>query len=109
MPRHRACSTDDLPGPGGAIGVQVGQVAIGIFNVNGVFCAVDDYCTHERASLSAEGFVDDDIVECAWHGARFNLLTGAVVSWPAKDPLRTYTVTIEGNEVFLTGSGLDDE
>jgi nitrite reductase/ring-hydroxylating ferredoxin subunit len=30
------------------------------------------------------------------HGAQFNVWTGAVLRGPAKDPLKTYTVTVEG-------------
>ena len=67
------CTTDELPGPGEAIRVVVGEYEIGIFNVDGVWRAVDDYCTHERSSLSEEGWAEGDVVECSWHGARFNL------------------------------------
>jgi 3-phenylpropionate/trans-cinnamate dioxygenase ferredoxin component len=102
------CTTDELPGPGEAIRVVVGEYEIGIFNVDGVWHAVDDYCTHERASLSDEGWADGDVVECSWHGARFSLVTGAVVGPPATEPLRTYTISIEGNDVYLTGHGLDE-
>ena len=102
------CTTDELPGPGEAIRVTVGELEIGIFNVDGVFCAVDDICTHEHSSLSDEGWVDGDVVECSFHGARFNLFTGAVLCWPATEPLRTYAISIQDGDVFLTGSGLDE-
>ena len=85
----------------------VGESEIGIFNVDGVFYAVDDYCTHERSSLSAEGFLEGDAVECSWHGARFSLLTGAALCLPATEPLCTYAISIEGKDVFLTGPGLE--
>lgn len=102
------CTADELPKPGEAIRVSVGECEIGIFNVDGVVRAVDDSCTHAHSSLSEEGWIDGDIVECSWHGAMFNLLTGAVVRLPATEPLRTYTVSIEGGDVFVTGPGLDD-
>ena len=102
------CTTDELPEPGEAIRVIVGEREIGIFNVDGVWCAVDDYCTHERSSLSEEGWAEGDVVECSWHGAKFNLFTGAVMCPPASEPLRTYTVSIEGNDVFVSGPGIDE-
>ena len=107
MPRQAVCSTDDLPVPGEGIRVFVGESEIGIFNVDGVFHAVDDYCTHERSSLSAEGFVEGETVVCSWHGAAFSLLNGAPLCLPATEALRTYTVSIEGEDVFLAGPGLE--
>jgi nitrite reductase/ring-hydroxylating ferredoxin subunit len=35
-------------------------------------------------------------VTCPWHGSQFNVCTGAVLSGPAKDPLKTYRVVVEG-------------
>jgi nitrite reductase/ring-hydroxylating ferredoxin subunit len=32
------------------------------------------------------------------HGAQFNVWTGAVLRGPAKDPLVTYAVTLEGDD-----------
>ena len=31
------------------------------------------------------------------HGAQFNVWTGAVLRGPAKDPLETYRVTVDGD------------
>jgi nitrite reductase/ring-hydroxylating ferredoxin subunit len=38
----------------------------------------------------------DSTVTCPWHGSRFDLCTGAVLQGPAKDPLKTYRVTVDG-------------
>jgi len=35
-------------------------------------------------------------VTCPLHGAQFNVWTGAVLRGPAKQPLKTYSVTVEG-------------
>lgn len=66
-----------------------------MFNVGGGFCATQARCTHRQGPLS-EGTLDGSTVTCPWHGAQFNVCSGAVLRGPAKDPLKTYTVTVEG-------------
>ena len=39
----------------------------------------------------------DSTVTCPWHGSQFNVCTGAVLQGPAKDPLKTYRVTVDGD------------
>src|SRR5262245_3334520 len=82
--------TSEVP-PGSVL--LVGDVAV--FNVDGGFCATQARCTHRQGPLS-EGVVDGSIVTCPLHGAQFNVWTGAVLRGPAKDPLKTYRVIIEG-------------
>jgi nitrite reductase/ring-hydroxylating ferredoxin subunit len=78
--------------PGSAL--LVGESAV--FNVAGSFCATQDKCTHRQGPLS-EGKLDGSTVTCPWHGAQFNVCTGAVLRGPAKDPLKTYRVLVEGD------------
>ena len=40
-------------------------------------------------------------IECAWHGARFDARTGAVLEGPATEPLPTFHVRIEGDQVLV--------
>ena len=77
--------------PGSAL--LVGDVAV--FNVAGSFCATQAKCTHRQGPLS-EGTLDGSTLTCPWHGAQFNVCTGAVLRGPAKDALKTYSVTVEG-------------
>jgi uncharacterized protein YbjT (DUF2867 family)/nitrite reductase/ring-hydroxylating ferredoxin subunit len=79
--------------PPGSV-LLVGDVAV--FNVEGGFCATQAMCTHRQGPLS-EGAIDGTTVTCPLHGAQFNVWTGAVLRGPAKDPLKTYAVTIEGD------------
>jgi nitrite reductase/ring-hydroxylating ferredoxin subunit len=69
-------------------------------NVEGRFCAADDTCTHEDASLSA-GVLKGDLVRCPLHGSRFNVCTGEVLEEPAEVNLRTYPVRVEGDRVLV--------
>lgn len=78
--------------PPGSV-LLVGDVAV--FSVEGGFCATQARCPHRQGPLS-EGVVDGSTVTCPLHGAQFNVWTGAVLRGPAKDPLKTYRVTVEG-------------
>jgi uncharacterized protein YbjT (DUF2867 family)/nitrite reductase/ring-hydroxylating ferredoxin subunit len=71
----------------------VGDVAV--FNVGGSFCATQAKCTHKQGPLS-KGKLDGSTVTCPLHGAQFNVCTGAVLRGPAKDPLKTYSVIVDG-------------
>jgi 3-phenylpropionate/trans-cinnamate dioxygenase ferredoxin component len=42
------------------------------------------------------GKLDGSMVTCPYHGAQFNVGTAAVLRGPAKDPLKTYRVTVDG-------------
>lgn len=64
---------------------------IAVFRVGGDLLATSDTCTHAASSL-ADGYIDDDVVECLLHGAKFCLRTGAALSFPATQPLRCYPV-----------------
>ncbi len=91
-------ATEVRPGTGKKFIVKGREVAV--FNVGGRFYAIDDTCTHERASLS-EGEVTDRVVECPRHGARFDIATGKVLSLPAVRDVRAYQVQVEGDEIRI--------
>jgi nitrite reductase/ring-hydroxylating ferredoxin subunit len=41
----------------------------------------------------------DDIVECPFHGGKFNVRTGGVVESPPSEPLVTYSVQLDGDDI----------
>ena len=71
----------------------VGTVAV--FNADGAVCATQAMCPHRQGPLN-EGRLHGSTVTCPWHGSRFNVCTGAVLRGPAADPLKTYSVVVEG-------------
>ena len=77
-----------------------GCSALAVFNLNGEFHVTDDRCTHAEASL-AEGTLDDDVIECPFHGGSFHIPTGEVVTAPAKKALRIYEVDLKGDELRI--------
>jgi nitrite reductase/ring-hydroxylating ferredoxin subunit len=78
--------------PGGAL--LVGTVAV--FSVAGRLCATQAACTHRGGPLN-EGGLDGSTVTCPWHGSQFDVCTGAVVRGPAREPLKTYRVEVQGD------------
>ena len=81
----------DVP-PGSVL--LVGKVAV--FNVAGRFCATHSICTH-RGGLLSDGTIEDTTVTCPLHGSQFDVCTGAVLHGPAKDPLETHRVIVDGD------------
>lgn len=73
---------------------------VAIFNIDGQLYATADTCTHDASSL-ADGYIDGDVVECAWHFAKFCIRTGEVLSLPATVSLRTYPVKILDEDVLV--------
>ncbi len=80
--------------------VEVGDERIALSRIDGSFYAIAEVCPHAEGPLS-EGTVDDEEVECPWHGSRFNLKTGEVTSPPAGEAVAQYAVRIEGDEVLV--------
>jgi nitrite reductase/ring-hydroxylating ferredoxin subunit len=85
-------------GSGRAKQARVGSHTLAIFNVGGTFYAVDDTCPHRGAPLW-EGDLSGTEVTCPWHGARFDVTTGANLSPPARSGVACYPVRIVGDEV----------
>jgi nitrite reductase/ring-hydroxylating ferredoxin subunit len=95
----KVASTKDVA-PGAAITLEVGGQRIAIFNVNGAFYAIGDTCTHRGGPLS-QGKVEETTVTCPWHGARFDIRTGNVLSPPAPAGVASYKVVVEEGEIKI--------
>lgn len=86
--------------PGMGIVVELEGEPIALFNVDGTFYAIGDTCTHSGGPLS-EGDLDGEIVTCPWHAAQFDVTTGEVVSPPADEPVPSYRVKVEGQNILI--------
>jgi nitrite reductase (NADH) small subunit/3-phenylpropionate/trans-cinnamate dioxygenase ferredoxin subunit len=83
------------PGTGRAFIVD--QQVIAVFNDNGTYRAIDDFCPHMGASLAA-GHVEESVVTCPWHAWRFDTRDG---TWCDNRRLRVnaYEVRVVGDEI----------
>lgn len=79
--------------------VEVKGKRIAVFHTGAGYLAIDDGCTHADASLAEGGLVDDCTVECPWHGAQFDLKTGAAKTLPAVEPVKPYNVRVSGENI----------
>ncbi len=89
---------DVLPGTGKV--VEAGGLVLALFNLGGTFRALNNTCTHAGGPLG-EGEVEGNVVTCPWHGSRFDITSGEVVGPPARRPVATYPVKVQGGEVFV--------
>ena len=77
-----------------------GDSEIAVARCDGELYAFSNICTHALAFLS-EGDLDTDdcTIECPLHGARFDITTGKVRSFPATIPLPTYAMRIVDGQI----------
>ncbi|MDB5841356.1 MAG: (2Fe-2S)-binding protein [Herminiimonas sp.] len=95
-----ACKVSDVaPDAGFQVHID-GRAPIAVFKVDGNFFAIDDTCSHGAASL-CDGFIENGIVECPFHGATFDIRTGEALSMPATQPMKTYPIQIDGDAVYV--------
>ena len=71
-----------------------------VINLNKKFYCLEARCTHAGAPL-AEGELEDGVLQCPWHGSRFNIETGEVVRGPAKKQLRVFNTIVKDNNLFV--------
>jgi len=79
--------------PGTCRVVATDEAPIIVFNLDGRYYAVENRCTHEDTELSG-GVLEGDEIVCPLHGARFSVVTGAVLGPPAYENLRTFPVRV---------------
>jgi nitrite reductase/ring-hydroxylating ferredoxin subunit len=89
---------DDLRERGQAVVSQDGQ-AIALFHHDGEVYAVDNRCPHMGFPLT-RGTVEDGVLTCHWHHARFELEEGDTFDIWADD-VQTFPTEVRGGEVYL--------
>ena len=79
--------------------VDVDNVMIAVFNLEGKYYAIEDTCSHNGAPLLGCGLepgelIDGNQIICPRHGARFCIRTGAALSPPAYESIACFPVRI---------------
>jgi p-cumate 2,3-dioxygenase ferredoxin subunit len=74
---------------------------LAIYNVEGTLYATADLCTHGEASLSEEGMLIGNIVECPWHFGTFDVTSGKATGMPCTVSLKTYVVKLVKENVYV--------
>jgi 3-phenylpropionate/trans-cinnamate dioxygenase ferredoxin component len=95
----RACALAEIPA-GEALAATVDGVGLAVVRNGDDVYAIYDECSHAAIPLS-EGEVEGCEIECWLHGSRFDLRTGKPSGPPATDPVPTYPVRVEGDDVLV--------
>ena len=97
--------------------MPIGRHGVGVYNVNGTFYAIANYCPHEGGPLcsgraarpqhrrreragDAVMVRDMEFIFCPWHQWGFELATGTTAVKPEWS-IRTYPVRVVGNDVLV--------
>jgi len=96
---QKIASIDDVT-PQGSFCATIQDQQIALFNIKGKFYAIDNICTHAGGPL-CEGTLSENVVQCPWHGSKFDVTTGNVISRPANTPVKRYEVRVVGNDIEI--------
>ena len=99
MPELTVGPVEELP-PGEVKIVRAGELAIGVYNLNGEYYAIEDRCSHDDGPLAEGDFdVDEGVAICPRHGSRFDIRTGQALSLPAYQPVEAFEVFVEDGQI----------
>ena len=90
------------PFPGNRTVVDAGDRELVVLLVDGEPHAFDNACPHQGNPL-ADGEVLGDVLECAYHGWRFDLGTGACLA--GSEPARRYPANLVDGELRVRLDG----
>ena len=82
----------DVP-DGGMKRADAGGYPVLLVRRGGEVHAIGAVCSHQGGPLD-EGTLDGDVVTCPWHGSRFCILDGGIVSGPAAYPQPAFRATV---------------
>lgn len=91
----------DIPDPGVLAVEAPGGKRLCLIRLGAQVTATRDECPHQAFPLSAGEVLGDGTLQCSWHGARFDCLSGAVRQGPATDALEMFDVRIEDDVILV--------
>jgi nitrite reductase/ring-hydroxylating ferredoxin subunit len=77
---------------------EIGGREIIVANLGGRFYAFTAICSHMDGPL-VQGTLVNGVITCPWHFSEFRVEDGSVVKGPATNPIETYPVRVEGDEI----------
>ena len=98
MPLIKVANINDLK-DGEARTVSANGEAIALYRINDKFYATTNTCPHRGGPLG-EGFLEDEVVACPWHGWRYDVKTGMCTNMPGVK-IQTFNVIVQGNDVMV--------
>jgi len=93
MSEWTAVGTRDQVEPDNPLAARVGELAVGIYDVDGELHAVEDTCPHAQAMLT-QGFTEGCEVECPLHNAVFDVTSGKHLRGEPCRDIKTFPVRL---------------
>ena len=72
---------------------------VAVFRLGDEFFALDNMCLHRGGPL-CEGFIENDVVTCPWHGWSYDIKTGTMIQDPRVGVSR-HDVRVDGNVISV--------
>ena len=95
--------------PGSCRSVELNELSLALFNLEGVIYALDNTCPHAGGPLG-EGLVDGRLVSCPWHGWKFDIPTGTCMKNPIDSwRVRSYEVRENNGHIQVLLPSSDDK
>ncbi|MGC9216292.1 Rieske (2Fe-2S) protein [Acidithiobacillus sp.] len=113
MAKYKIGMQNDFPG-GQAKACKVADFDLAVYALSNGYYATQARCTHLKASLTDGEIIDDRLIQCHRHRARFDIRTGEVVDWANFPPgiqilnlvcrrkaLKTFPVSVEDGTLYV--------
>lgn len=113
MAQHRIGSQSDFP-PGQVMACQAGGIDLVVYALSDGYYATQAACTHLKAPLAKGKILEDRLIQCPWHRARFDIRTGQVMDWANFPPgiqvlnvvrkekaLQAFAVSVEDRVLYV--------
>jgi nitrite reductase/ring-hydroxylating ferredoxin subunit len=84
--------------------VMVAGTPVVLLRLGDKYCAISATCSHAGGPLD-KGTLEGDIVTCPWHGSRFSMRSGHVLTGPATIAQPRYDVRVRDGQIELKRLG----
>jgi len=74
--------------------LELDECVAALFNLDGMYYAIEDICTHDNEELTGGPIAGDQII-CPRHGARFCIRTGKALTAPAYEAVATFPTRVQ--------------
>ncbi len=96
---HKTVAEDQLK-DGAPLGARIGTRAVFLARVEGRIYAMSGKCSHYGGHLE-KGRLQDHIITCPLHTARFDVRSGQVQAPPALNDLARYETKVEAGDIYV--------
>ncbi len=98
--RKVICAVEDVPADHPLLVEIDGLPSLAVYQLSDGVYVTDAICTHGEAPLT-DGWLENDEIECPFHGGRFCVRTGKPTAFPVTVPLRTYPARVESGSIVI--------